>query len=250
MLLPDTVTARPRFLFTAFPLLIAVAAVWPDDDERLVGGSAAGGVRGGTRRPSPSLYGLLRRHPVSTARRPSGRARLGRRHRRRRRSPTCPPLLTAPGVVAADTKQYLYLDPGRLHAPRAASLWDPTSSAAGSPTRRSATCGRSGRGTGDAARSACPTGSPSACGSARSWSSPPRTGVLVLRPAARPVAGPVPPRPPSLYRLSPYVLDYVQPHVVILLPVGRPRLDDRRAPSSPPGEAGGGDPAAASRSSW
>ena len=26
MLLPQTVTARPRFLFTAFPLLIAVAA--------------------------------------------------------------------------------------------------------------------------------------------------------------------------------------------------------------------------------
>ncbi len=29
MLLPDTVTARPRFLFTAFPLAIAVAAWWP-----------------------------------------------------------------------------------------------------------------------------------------------------------------------------------------------------------------------------
>jgi hypothetical protein len=26
------VTARPRFLFAAFPLFIAVAAVWPDDD--------------------------------------------------------------------------------------------------------------------------------------------------------------------------------------------------------------------------
>ena len=34
MLLPSTVTARPRFLYTAFPLLIAVAAVWPDDDEQ------------------------------------------------------------------------------------------------------------------------------------------------------------------------------------------------------------------------
>ncbi len=32
MLLPSTVTARPRFLFTAFPLLIAAAAIWPDDD--------------------------------------------------------------------------------------------------------------------------------------------------------------------------------------------------------------------------
>lgn len=33
MLLPATVTARPRFLFTAFPLFIA-AAVWLDDDRR------------------------------------------------------------------------------------------------------------------------------------------------------------------------------------------------------------------------
>ena len=31
MVLPNTVTARPRFLFTAFPLLIALAAWWPDD---------------------------------------------------------------------------------------------------------------------------------------------------------------------------------------------------------------------------
>lgn len=31
MILPATVTARPRFLYTAFPLLIAVAAWWPDD---------------------------------------------------------------------------------------------------------------------------------------------------------------------------------------------------------------------------
>ena len=33
MLIPETVTARPRFLFTAFPLLIAVAAWWPDPDD-------------------------------------------------------------------------------------------------------------------------------------------------------------------------------------------------------------------------
>lgn len=33
MLLPSTVTARPRFLFTAFPLLIAAAA-WLDDERR------------------------------------------------------------------------------------------------------------------------------------------------------------------------------------------------------------------------
>lgn len=32
MLLPETVTARPRFLFTAFPLVIPVAAWWPRRD--------------------------------------------------------------------------------------------------------------------------------------------------------------------------------------------------------------------------
>ena len=36
-----------------------------------------------------------------------------------------PALLTAPGVVAADTKQYLYLDPGRFLS-HARSLWDPS----------------------------------------------------------------------------------------------------------------------------
>ncbi len=36
-----------------------------------------------------------------------------------------PPLLTAPGVVAADTKQYLYLDPARFLT-GASSLWDPS----------------------------------------------------------------------------------------------------------------------------
>ena len=35
-----------------------------------------------------------------------------------------PVMLTAPGQVAADTKQYLYLDPGRL-LERAWSMWDP-----------------------------------------------------------------------------------------------------------------------------
>jgi hypothetical protein len=35
MLIPQTVTARPRFLFTAFPLLISIAAVWPEDDDEL-----------------------------------------------------------------------------------------------------------------------------------------------------------------------------------------------------------------------
>ena len=29
MLLPETVTARPRFVYSAFPLMIAVVAAWP-----------------------------------------------------------------------------------------------------------------------------------------------------------------------------------------------------------------------------
>ena len=33
MLLPATVTARPRFLFTAFPLLIPAARVLRDDED-------------------------------------------------------------------------------------------------------------------------------------------------------------------------------------------------------------------------
>jgi Dolichyl-phosphate-mannose-protein mannosyltransferase len=37
MVLPSTVTARPRFLFTAFPAFIAVAAWWPDDHEEAWG---------------------------------------------------------------------------------------------------------------------------------------------------------------------------------------------------------------------
>ncbi len=34
MLIPETVTARPRFVFTAFPLFIAVAAWWPQPRTR------------------------------------------------------------------------------------------------------------------------------------------------------------------------------------------------------------------------
>ena len=34
MLLPATVTARPRFLFTAFPLLFPVAKMLRDDDDK------------------------------------------------------------------------------------------------------------------------------------------------------------------------------------------------------------------------
>jgi Gpi18-like mannosyltransferase len=57
MLMPATVTARPRFLFTAFPLLIAFAKVWPKKDDdwwvMLLALSGAG-LLGAT-----TLYGLL-----------------------------------------------------------------------------------------------------------------------------------------------------------------------------------------------
>jgi hypothetical protein len=49
MLLPETVTARPRFLFTAFPMLIAGAVIWPDEDREWWGlalASCAAGLVG------------------------------------------------------------------------------------------------------------------------------------------------------------------------------------------------------------
>lgn len=36
-LLPETVTARPRFVYTAFPMIFSFAAWWPDDQEELWG---------------------------------------------------------------------------------------------------------------------------------------------------------------------------------------------------------------------
>ena len=57
MLLPATVTARPRFLFTAFPLLIAFAKVWPKKDDdwwAMLLGLCGAGLIGVT-----TLYGLL-----------------------------------------------------------------------------------------------------------------------------------------------------------------------------------------------
>ena len=57
MVLPSTVTARPRFLYTAFPLLIA-AAVWLERDKRdwwpYVVGACSAGLVGLT-----ALYGVL-----------------------------------------------------------------------------------------------------------------------------------------------------------------------------------------------
>jgi hypothetical protein len=51
------VTARPRFLYTAFPLLIAIAALWPKDDDEawplLLAACGAGLVA------VTALYGVL-----------------------------------------------------------------------------------------------------------------------------------------------------------------------------------------------
>jgi hypothetical protein len=57
MLLPRTVTARPRFLFTAFPLMIAVAAIWPERDDEgwpLLLAACGAGLAAVT-----ALYGVL-----------------------------------------------------------------------------------------------------------------------------------------------------------------------------------------------
>jgi hypothetical protein len=57
MVLPSTVTARPRFLYTAFPLFISAAAWWPEEHEEgwglTIAMSAAGIVA------LTGLYGVL-----------------------------------------------------------------------------------------------------------------------------------------------------------------------------------------------
>lgn len=57
MVLPSTVTARPRFLFTAFPALIAVAAWWPEEHEEAWG--AAIGLSMAGLVSLTGLYGVL-----------------------------------------------------------------------------------------------------------------------------------------------------------------------------------------------
>jgi hypothetical protein len=46
MLIPETVTARPRFLLTAFPLLIAAAAWWSRHDDAVTERAAVDGTTG------------------------------------------------------------------------------------------------------------------------------------------------------------------------------------------------------------
>ena len=111
MLLPKTVTARPRFLYTAFPLLIPA----PRCLRTRPGGS---GGRTSSARAAPAwsastaLYGVLRGHPVNVAAlhvEPVGSACAALAL-----LAYVPALVAAPGQMPADTKLYLYLDPGRL----------------------------------------------------------------------------------------------------------------------------------------
>jgi hypothetical protein len=57
MILPATVTARPRFLYTAFPAFIAVAAWWPEEHEEAWGATIAMGAAGLV--ALTGLYGVL-----------------------------------------------------------------------------------------------------------------------------------------------------------------------------------------------
>lgn len=57
MILPATVTARPRFLYTAFPAFIAVAAWWPEEREEAWGATIAMGAAGLV--ALTGLYGVL-----------------------------------------------------------------------------------------------------------------------------------------------------------------------------------------------
>ena len=57
MILPSTVTARPRFLFTAFPALISAAAWWPEEHEEAWGATIALGTAGLV--TLTGLYGVL-----------------------------------------------------------------------------------------------------------------------------------------------------------------------------------------------
>jgi hypothetical protein len=57
MVLPTTVTARPRFLYTAFPLFISLAAWWPEEHEEAWGATVA--MCGAGLVTLTGLYGVL-----------------------------------------------------------------------------------------------------------------------------------------------------------------------------------------------
>jgi hypothetical protein len=57
MILPSTVTARPRFLYTAFPAFISLAAWWPEEHEEAWGAAVALSAAGLV--TLTGLYGVL-----------------------------------------------------------------------------------------------------------------------------------------------------------------------------------------------
>ncbi len=77
MLLPSTVTARPRFLFAAFPLFISAAAWWPRRDRAIWDLMLVGCGAGLT--ALTALYGVVRRDPVNARAMPQRRRAVLRR---------------------------------------------------------------------------------------------------------------------------------------------------------------------------
>ena len=137
-----------------------------------------------------------------------------------------PALTSSPGRMPADTKLYLYLDPGRLHRRRAVDVRPPPVRRAGCRTSIIAYLWPSGpwywlvrR------RSACPTGSPTGCGSAPCCSPPGSVcGGCRACSGSASLAALV---AAVVYQLSPYVLPYVSRTSVMLLPWAGLGLDRR-----------------------
>ena len=166
-------------------------------------GSCGGAGRATCRRPPPA--------------RGRGRARVARIR--------AVPALVARPRSAIDTKQYLYLDPGRLLGARAVPVGSARRLRAPCRTRTSATCSRWGRTTGSWTRSACPTGWRSVCGSARSRS-PPRSALAGCSSCSARDAS-VHSQATLVYMLTPYQLAFTARFSVLLLAVGGASLARR-----------------------
>ncbi len=214
----------------------SLAREWPRPDrrrparERLAAGALGHGRPlhlGGHRRRAPSrVLRRARRTAICAAGRLERRRSIAGAwpsHRRPatspwRRSPTSRCSGASPGQVGADTKTYLYLDPGRLLG-QAPYLWDPTVGMGtvthqtigylwplgpvllgDGPARRPRLGGRSGSGS----ERSCSPPAPASCSCGA-----PRLGRRAW-PAVAVAA--------FAYCLSPYVLDYAARISVILMP--------------------------------
>ncbi len=124
MLVPATVTARPRFLFTAFPLLIGAAQWYEGRRERDEDPVADddGGVRRRVGRAHRAVR-VVRRDSVTEARGPWFERPFARTAAVLALLAYLPALTAAPGRMPSDSKLYLYLDPGRFFGD-AASTFD------------------------------------------------------------------------------------------------------------------------------